>query len=186
MDLNELSTGALLTLDAMLVASSYNGHDFGFMDEAHDLLTDVTKHQFAGYVSHLTKVGAIEWSEDLSADKGVHIDGVQFALAEWVQDAEQKIADMAQAITDATPADEEPAEQPRTTIWTKTIKCADGDIVITQWNDGVWVEQNGALKVTEATLTAAHKMAADKTTGFKGNQLALVRKFITLRIREQG
>ena len=59
----------------------------------------------------------------------------------------------------------------------------DGELSV-EFSDGVvHVQLEGNLKVSESSLTAAHKHAANPTTGFKGNQLALVRKFITLRIR---
>jgi hypothetical protein len=91
LDLNALSTGALLTLNALLIASSGNGHDFGFMEEALTDLRDhgVTRHQFAGYVSGLSF--AIEWSENLDDDKGSHVTGIQFKLTDEVIDAEDAI-----------------------------------------------------------------------------------------------
>ena len=180
--LTNLSSGAVATLNALLHSSAGNGHDFGFMDEAREQ-TPFNQHSFAGYISHLTEIGVFDWTEDLSRDSGVYGDDFQFKLEDWVI---EQFAAVAEAADKGTPLKTETVtEEPEiTTAWTKTINAASGTIVITEFSNAVvHVEQSGDLKVSEASLTAAHKHSANKVTGFSGNDLALIRKFITLRIR---
>lgn len=80
-----ISDRSLQVLQALRRSSGGNGFDFGFMDEALDMVRDdFTRHQFAGHIADLKAKGYIDWSDDLRRDNGVEVDGVQFGLSDEV------------------------------------------------------------------------------------------------------
>lgn len=87
--LDNLTHGALQVLGALLDSSDGNDDDFGFMDEAYEAL-GMTSQQFAGHVSHLGDF--IEWREDLSKDRDVQCNDVQFGLTEACIELRAEIA----------------------------------------------------------------------------------------------
>ena len=91
LNLEDLSNGSILALEALLAASSANGHDFGFMDEARQRLS-MSRHKFAGHISALVALGAFYWTED-DPDYGV-----QFCLTAAVIGQQQRVADYAKAV----------------------------------------------------------------------------------------
>ena len=100
--LKSLSSGALITLDA-LIANTFNctGGEFGFMDETLAALRSdhgMTRHQFAGFVSHLSNLGLVE-SEDLSLASGIECDAIQFNMSYDLDGREDEIAAAAKGLT---------------------------------------------------------------------------------------
>jgi hypothetical protein len=77
--LTTISIDAAIVVQSLIGAASANGYDFGFMDEARDD-SGFSQHKFAGHIANLDTV--IDWSCDLSQDKGTACNEIQFGLIE--------------------------------------------------------------------------------------------------------
>jgi hypothetical protein len=82
--ISTLSARSLKVLMSLQAAAEENGGDFGFFDDAYEIIkNDFSSHQFAGHISDLTKRGFIAWTEDLGHYDGIGTDGIQFGLADF-------------------------------------------------------------------------------------------------------
>lgn len=99
---DNLSHGALVTLNALVKSSAGNGHDFGMMDDA-NAQTPFDSKQFAGFISHLGDF--IAHQENLTKQRGCSIDGIQFELTKALTDnpsAMGTLSELAKPATDDT------------------------------------------------------------------------------------
>lgn len=117
--LNTISLDAAIVLRALIASASAAGYDFGFMDEA-NAESGFGRHKFAGHIANLGRV--IEWSEDLSNDRHVECNEIQFGLIEEVNsDAAYEIVDAFIAAQDETAA-EAPVEAPVEVAEVETVE----------------------------------------------------------------
>jgi hypothetical protein len=75
--MNDLNANETLVMDALVVASGYQGDDFGFTDDAwrEDTLDEaiVSKSAFSGYVSQLQSKGYIHCIDEPEWDRGFYL-----------------------------------------------------------------------------------------------------------------
>ena len=192
--LDKLSIGALKTFDALIDSSGANGHDFGFMDEALEVLEGYTAHQFAGFVSHLSKIDIIAYSEDLSDDKGIECNEIQFAFHYVVIDNINAISERVTAlIAAAVPAKPAPKATKKAkkaapvdttalnVVSTKTFKAQDREVTVNVHKNGTIAVRWGTDSVSAASVIDVKLLVADH---FSGRSKGIIGKWITLTHRK--
>ena len=131
--LTTISIDAAIVVQSLIGAASANGFDFGFMDEARDD-SGFSQHKFAGHIANLDTV--IDWSCDLSQDKGTACNEIQFGLIDALnsEDAHDTVsafikANAEDAVTVKAPATEDDAPAaPAKAKWSnKTAHISEDD-----------------------------------------------------------